>query len=47
MLAVAAYDRGDYPTASQIWQRMLKQFPPESNEAKALQIMLATVQQKE
>jgi cytochrome c-type biogenesis protein CcmH len=36
LAATAAYRRGDYPEAARHWQRLLKQLPPDSDEAQFL-----------
>jgi cytochrome c-type biogenesis protein CcmH len=43
LVATAAYKRKDYPEAAQHWQRLLKQLPPESDDAKWLEKTLAEI----
>jgi len=41
LVASAAYDRRDFAAAARHWQRLLKQLPPESEDAKFVERMLA------
>jgi cytochrome c-type biogenesis protein CcmH len=43
LVATAAYQRKDYPEAARQWQRLLKQLPPESEDAKWLAKTLAEI----
>jgi len=42
----AAFNRNDFGTAAQHWQRALRQLPPDSDDAKMLSNILAEAQQK-
>ncbi|HEY0855786.1 MAG TPA: c-type cytochrome biogenesis protein CcmI [Albitalea sp.] len=43
LAATAAYKRNDFPEAARHWQRLLKQLPPESDDAKWLMKTLAEI----
>jgi cytochrome c-type biogenesis protein CcmH len=43
LAATAAYKRKDYPEAARHWQRLLKQLPPDSDDAKWLLKTLAEI----
>lgn len=43
LAATAAYKRKDFPEAARHWQRLLKQLPPDSDDAKWLQKTLAEI----
>jgi len=43
LAATAAYKRGDFPRATLHWERLLKQLPPESDDAKWLVKTLAEI----
>ena len=43
LAATAAYQRQDYALAASYWQRLLPRLPPESDEARWLQNMLASI----
>ena len=43
LAATAAYRRGDFPEAARHWQRLLKQLPPDSDDARFLAKTLADI----
>jgi cytochrome c-type biogenesis protein CcmH len=43
LAATAAYKRNDFPEAARHWERLLKQLPPDSDDAKWLVQMLAEI----
>lgn len=43
LAANAAYRRGDFPEAARHWQRLLKQLPPDSEDARMLRKTLAEI----
>lgn len=45
LLAIDAYNRGHYRVATAQWERLLKQFPPNSRDAQILYKMIAKAQQ--
>jgi cytochrome c-type biogenesis protein CcmH len=45
MLAVDAYQRGNYSQAAGLWERLLPQYPPDSDEGKVLLRMIGEAQQ--
>ncbi len=45
LLAIDAYQHGKYQQAADYWQRLLSQFPPDSDQGKVLLRMIAEAQQ--
>jgi cytochrome c-type biogenesis protein CcmH len=43
LAATAAYKQRDFPTAARYWQQLLKQLPPESEDARAVTGVLAEI----